>query len=58
VDQFNEFTMSDEGWNADSSDDAEPTQSLDGWGYSAIQAIHDEISVYRREIDATFFKGN
>lgn len=48
LDQFNEFTMSDEGWNADTSDDSEPTQKPKGWGYGALQAVHDEISSYRR----------
>jgi hypothetical protein len=58
MDQFNEFTMSDEGWDPDTSDDAEPTQGLNGWGYGAIQAVHDEISAYRRAIDAAFFKSD
>lgn len=48
VDQFNEFTMSDEGWNAQTSDDSEPTQLPGGWGYSAIRAIRDDIAKYRR----------
>ncbi len=48
VDQFNEFTMSDEGWDPETSDDSEPTQPHNGWGYSAIKAIHDDISMYRR----------
>jgi hypothetical protein len=48
VDQFNEFSMSDEGWNADTSDDAEPTHLPQGWAYNAIRAIHDDISTYRQ----------
>jgi len=48
VDQFNEFTMPDEGWNADTSDDIEPTQGPNGWGDSAIRAVHDDLARYRR----------
>ncbi len=48
VDQFNEFTMSDEGWDAEASDDTEPTFLPNGWGYTGIQAVHDDISLYRR----------
>jgi hypothetical protein len=48
VDQFNEFTMSDEGWNADTSDDTEPTFLPQGWGFTGMQAIHEDISLYRR----------
>jgi hypothetical protein len=48
VDQFNEFTTPDEGWNAETSDDTEPTQAPNGWGYSAIEAVREEISTYRR----------
>jgi hypothetical protein len=47
LDQFNEFTMPDEGWNAQTSDDVEPTQTPQGWGFSAVQAVHDAISKYR-----------
>jgi hypothetical protein len=48
VDQFNEFTMSDEGWDAEASDDTEPTFLPQGWGYTGIQAVHDDISLYRQ----------
>jgi hypothetical protein len=58
LDQFNEFTMPDEGWNADTSDDSEPTQRPNGWGFSALQAMKDEITKYRRGIDASFFKSS
>jgi len=47
VHQFNEFSTGDEGWNADTSDDIEPTQKPQGWGYGALQAVHDEILRYR-----------
>jgi hypothetical protein len=47
VDQFNEFTMSDEGWDANTSDDTEPTHYPKGWGFSGVQAVHDAISMYR-----------
>ncbi|MGA2190274.1 MAG: hypothetical protein ABSH33_17260 [Steroidobacteraceae bacterium] len=50
VHQFNEFNTSDEGWNANTSDDIEPTQTPRGWGYSAIQAVHDRIERYRQRI--------
>jgi hypothetical protein len=48
LDQFNEFTKPDEGWNAQTSDDTEPTHLPVGWGFSGIQAVHDEIATYRR----------
>jgi hypothetical protein len=48
VHQFNEFTTSDEGWDANTSDDIEPTQTPAGWGYGAIQAVHDRIERYRK----------
>lgn len=47
VHQFNEFNQPDEGWNAESSDDIEPTQAPGGWEYTAVQAVHDEIVKYR-----------
>jgi len=47
VHQFNEFSMSDEGWNADTSDDIEPTRKPLGWEYSALEAVRDQIQTYR-----------
>jgi hypothetical protein len=47
MDQFNEFVMSDEGWNAQTSDDTEPTFLPQGWGFSGVQAVHDELLMYR-----------
>jgi hypothetical protein len=49
VDQFNEFSKPDEGWNPNTSDDIEPTQLPGGWGYGALQAVHDAIAAYRKE---------
>jgi len=48
VDQFNEFAQPDEGWNPDTSDDAEPTRLPGGWAFGALQALHDAIYLYRR----------
>jgi hypothetical protein len=58
VDQFNEFAQPDEGWNPDTSDDSEPTLQPDGWGFSALQAIHAAIAAYRHSIEARFFEGS
>ena len=44
IDQFNEFAQPDEGWNANTNDDVEPTRQ---WGYSAIQAVIDQVTRYR-----------
>lgn len=44
VDQFNEFAQPDEGWNANTNDDAEPTRQ---WGYGGIRAVMDAIASYR-----------
>jgi hypothetical protein len=48
VHQFNEFVRPDEGWDAQTSNDAEPTQLPNGWGDNGIDAIRQEISAYRR----------
>jgi len=45
--QFNEFSQPDEGWNANTSDDIEPTLTPQGWGYSGIHTMHDQIKLYR-----------
>jgi hypothetical protein len=47
IHQFNEFVRPDEGWNAQTSDDSEPTQLPHGWGYSGIDAIRNAISEYK-----------
>jgi hypothetical protein len=44
LDQFNEFAMPDEGWNAETNDDTEPTRQ---WGYSGIRAVTAAIAAYR-----------
>jgi len=44
IDQFNEFATPDEGPNANTNDDAEPTTE---WGYSAVRAIVDAVRAYR-----------
>jgi len=44
VNQFNEFSYGDEGWNANTNDDAEPTLQ---WGYSGIRAVIDQVRIYR-----------
>jgi hypothetical protein len=44
LDQFNEFAQPDEGWNANTNDDVEPTRQ---WGYSAIRAVIEEVTRYR-----------
>jgi hypothetical protein len=44
IDQFNEFAQPDEGWNANTHDDIEPTRQ---WGYSAMQAVIDQVTRYR-----------
>jgi hypothetical protein len=49
VDQFNEFAQPDEGWNANTNDDAEPTRQ---WEYSGLRAVIDQIRYYRKAMDA------
>lgn len=48
VDQFNEFAQPDEGWNAQTSDDIEPTYAPLGWGIGALEAVRAAIAAYRR----------
>jgi hypothetical protein len=50
VHQFNEFTMADEGWNAQTSDDIEPTRLPKGWEYTAVDAVHADLAAYRRAV--------
>ena len=50
VHQFNEFTMADEGWDAQTSDDIEPTRLPKGWSHSAVDAVHTAVAVYRRAV--------
>jgi hypothetical protein len=48
VHQFNEFVKPDEGWDAQTSDDTEPTQLPHGWGHGGIDAVRDAISTYKK----------
>ena len=50
VHQFNEFTMADEGWDAQTSDDIEPTRLPKGWGYTAVSAVRAAIAAYRQSL--------
>ncbi|MGA8442599.1 MAG: hypothetical protein WB762_04440 [Candidatus Sulfotelmatobacter sp.] len=45
VDQFNEFTPPDEGWNADTNDDIEPANL---WGLGALNSVQQQIAIYRQ----------
>jgi hypothetical protein len=42
--QFNEYVPPDEGWDANTDDDAEPA---DLWGYGAVAEIRQQIQIYR-----------
>ena len=46
--QFNEFARPDEGWDADTSNDIEPTRMPRGWGYGGIEAARNAIAAYKR----------
>jgi hypothetical protein len=48
VNQFNEFVRPDEGWDAQTSDDTEPTKGPGSWGYSGINAVRDAIATYKK----------
>ncbi len=50
VHQFNEFVKPDEGWDAQTSDDIEPTRLPHGWGYSGIDAVRAAISTYKKNL--------
>ena len=45
INQFNESATPDEGPNANTNNDAEPTTE---WGYSAVRAIVDAVRTYRK----------
>lgn len=47
IDQFNEFAQPDEGPDANTNDDAEPTRQ---WGYSGLRAVTAEVRKYRATI--------
>jgi hypothetical protein len=46
IHQFNEFTMSDEGFDANTNDDIEPANL---WGGSGLQVVRHQIWKYRHE---------
>jgi hypothetical protein len=50
LNQFNEFVTPDEGWDAQTSDDTEPTRLRRGWGYSGIDAVRNAISIYKKSL--------
>jgi hypothetical protein len=47
IDQFNEFTAPDEGWNANTNDDIEPANL---WGFGALNAVKQQIQIYRQSV--------
>ena len=47
VHQFNEFVPPDEGFNADTDDDIEPSNL---WGQTAIDAVKQQITLYRQQV--------
>lgn len=47
VDQFNEYVKPDEGFDANTIDDTEPTNL---WGYSALSAVRQQVKLYRQSI--------
>ena len=51
IHQFNEFVPPDEGWNADTTDDSEPTNL---WGFGALEAIKQQIWIYHHAGQSRF----
>jgi hypothetical protein len=47
IHQFNEYVPPDEGFDANTDDDAEPANL---WGFTALDAIRQQISAYRQPI--------
>jgi hypothetical protein len=45
IHQFNEFVPPDEGWNANTDDDIDPSNL---WGTSALKAVRRQIEIYRQ----------
>jgi|HubBroStandDraft_6_1064221.scaffolds.fasta_scaffold112821_2 hypothetical protein len=45
IDEFNEFTPPDEGWNANTNDDIEPANL---WGLGALNSVKQQIAIYRQ----------
>jgi hypothetical protein len=46
IHQFNEFVPPDEGWNANTDDDIDPSNL---WGPSALKAVRTQIEIYRQQ---------
>ena len=46
--QFNEFSLGDEGWDANSTDDIEGADY--GIGRSAVEAVREQIRLYRKSV--------
>jgi hypothetical protein len=46
IHQFNEFVPPDEGWNANTDDDIDPSNL---WGSSALKAVRTQIEIYRQQ---------
>jgi hypothetical protein len=49
VHQFNEFTLPDEGFDANTNDDIEPTNL---WGSGDLEIVKHQILMYRQQADA------
>ena len=47
IHQFNEFVPSDEGFDANTDDDVEPS---DLWGHSALNTVRQQILLYREQV--------
>jgi hypothetical protein len=49
IHQFNEFVPPDEGWNANTDDDSEPSNL---WDFGALDAVKHQISIYHQHTGA------
>jgi hypothetical protein len=50
IHQFNEYVQPDEGFDANTIDDIDPT---DLWGFSALNAVRQRIKLYRQQTTAS-----
>jgi hypothetical protein len=50
VHQFNEFVRPDEGWDAQTSNDIEPTRMPKGWGYGGLDTVRKEVAEYKKGV--------
>ena len=50
IHQFNEFVLSDEGFDANTDDDVEPANL---WGFGALNAVRGQIERYRQSLVAS-----